>query len=258
MKPSCEERSSKYLEGIFETASEGIFIVDTDGHILRSNPAFDKLLGYGKGELKGKLFTEIVHKRAKVKKVTSAVKIHHFKRSSKSPIEMELINKEGIPVSIKLCSTLIKDDKGKVVEAVGTVEDLKEITEGKNVEKEVNETKEFVEMVIENTVDGIMIGDLSGNIISANAALGKMTGLKKEELIGEHASMFISEDEEIRKIFREKAVDLFEKGNTSYESALKRRDGKHIEVDVTTSLIKDGSGDYIAGVSIFRDISERK
>ncbi|MCK5513478.1 MAG: PAS domain S-box protein, partial [Deltaproteobacteria bacterium] len=150
------------------------------------------------------------------------------------------------------------DDKGKVVEAIGTVEDLKDFTEGKNVEKEVNETKEFVEMVIENTVDGIMIGDLSGNIISANAALGKMTGLKKEELIGEHASMFISEDEEIRKIFREKAVDLFEKGNTSYESALKRRDGKHIEVDVTTSLIKDGSGDYIAGVSIFRDISERK
>ena len=117
MKPSCEERSSKYLEGIFEAASEGIFIVDTAGHILRSNPAFDKLLGYGKGELKGKLFTEIVHKRAKVKKVTSTVNIHHFKHSSKSPVEMELINKQGFNVPAKLRSTLIKDSKGKVIEA---------------------------------------------------------------------------------------------------------------------------------------------
>ncbi len=258
MKSCSEKKSSKYFKGIFKTTSEGILIVDTDGHILESNPALDKLLGYKKGELKGKLFNELVHKRAGLESISSAVKIHHFKQSRKFPLEMELISKKGIVLPVKLRSTLIKDDKGKVVEAVGTVEDLKEITEGKNVEKEVNETKEFVEMVIENTVDGIMIGDLSGNIISVNSALEKMTGLKKEGLIGEHASLFISEDEEIRKIFREKAVGLFEKGNTSYESALKRRDGKHIEVDVTTSLIKDGSGDYIAGVSIFRDISERK
>jgi len=377
MKPSCEERSSKYLEGIFETASEGIFVVDTDGHILRSNPAFDKLLGYGKGELKGKLFTEIVHKRAKVKKVTSAVKIHHFKRSSKSPIEMELINKEGIPVSVKLRSTLIKDDKSKVIEAVGIVEGLRniteieksekelvqirtavenandaiaitdsnwkiiysnrafyklfgytideinrlgipsiykdfdiiknvlqkikkgkrwegeiqtksrggreftcllrtspimgnrssilgllsihtDITERKQAEEELEKTREFLEKVIENTTDGIMIGDLYGNITITNSALEKMTGLKKEELMGEHAAMFIPEDKEIRKMFRDKAAELLEKGNASYESVLKRRDGKHVEVDVNSSLIKDETGDYMAGVSIFRDVSERK
>ena len=234
MKSFSEKKSSKYFKGIFKTTSEGILIVDTGGHILESNPALDKLLGYKKGELNGKLFDELVHKRAGLERISSAVKIHHFKQSSKFPLEMELISKKGIVIPIKLRSTLIKDDKGKVVEAVGTVEDPREITEGRNVEKEVNETKEFVEMVIENTVDGIMIGDLSGNIISVNSALEKMTGLKKEGLIGEHASLFISEDEEIRKIFREKAVGLFEKGNTSYESALKRRDGKHIEVEVTT------------------------
>ncbi len=258
MKSCSEKKSSKYFKGIFKTASEGILIVDTGGHILESNPALDKLLGYKKGELKGKLFNELVHKRDEVKKITSPIKLHHFKQSSKFPLAMELISKKEIILPIKLRSTLIKDDEGKVVEAVGTVEALKDIAEGENVEQEVNEAKEFVEMVIENTVDGIMIGDPSGNIISVNSALEKMTGLREEEMIGEHASLFISEDEEIRKIFRDKAVELFEKGNTSYESALKRRDGKHIEVDVTTSLIKDGSGDCIAGVSIFRDISERK
>ena len=258
MKPLRKGRSSTYFESVFKTASEGILIVDTGGHILESNPALDKLLGYKKGELKGKLFNELVHKRAGLESISSAVKIHHFKQSSKFPFEMELISKKGIVLPIKLRSTLIKDDKGKVVEAVGTVEDLKEITEGKNVEKELNETKDFLEKVIDHTVDGILIADLSGHIIDVNSALENMTGLRKEALIGEHASLLISEEEETRKRFRKKASELFEKGNTSYESSLKRRGGKFIEVDVNTSLIKDEKGDYIAGVSIFRDISERK
>jgi len=258
MKPLRKGRSSTYLESVFKTASEGILIVDTGGHILGSNPALDKLLGYKKGELEGKRFNEIVHQQAEGVRVASAVNIEPFKRPSKVPLEIELMSKKGVVRPVKLRSTLIKDDQGKVVEAVGIIEDLRGITEGRKIEKELNETKDFLEKVIDHTVDGILIADLSGHIIDVNSALENMTGLRKEALIGEHASLLISEDEETRKRFRKKASELFEKGNTSYESSLKRRGGKYIEVDVNTSLIKDEKGDYIAGVSIFRDISERK
>ena len=88
MKSCSEKKSSKYFKGIFKTTSEGILIVDTGGHILESNPALDKLLGYKKGELKGKLFNELVHKRAGLESISSAVKIHHFKQSRKFPLEM--------------------------------------------------------------------------------------------------------------------------------------------------------------------------
>jgi PAS domain S-box-containing protein len=95
-------------------------------------------------------------------------------------------------------------------------------------------------------------------MINVNSALEKMSGLEKEELIGEHASILIKEDEEVRERFRDKVAELFERGYTSYESALKRKDGKHVEVDINSSLIRDGKGEYMAGVSIFRDITKRK
>jgi PAS domain S-box-containing protein len=69
-----KKKSLDYLKGIFETASEGIFFVDTNGQISRTNPAFLKLLGYRERELEGKLFIEIIHRKARVKKIISTSK----------------------------------------------------------------------------------------------------------------------------------------------------------------------------------------
>ena len=145
-----KERPSKYLEGIFETASEGIFVVDAGGHILRSNPTFDRLLGYEKDELKGKLFTEIAHKDVKVQKITSPSKIHHFHRSSEFPLEMELIDKQGNTVPVKFRSVLIHNDRGKVEEAVGLVEDLRKNRGERTLEQKVWETQETLQNVLAN------------------------------------------------------------------------------------------------------------
>ena len=88
-----QERSQKYLEGIFETSSEGIFVIDADGYITRSNPAFEKMLRFENDELKGKMFSAIVHdKNARIQKLTSHIKTHYFQRSSEFPLEMELKN----------------------------------------------------------------------------------------------------------------------------------------------------------------------
>ncbi len=46
---------------IFEQASLGFILVDARGHIMESNPAFERMLGYGKEELRGKTFAEITH-----------------------------------------------------------------------------------------------------------------------------------------------------------------------------------------------------
>lgn len=125
MNFSDNEKSLIYLKGIFEASSEGIFFVDANGYILKSNPAFDKLLGYQKGKLKGRPFIEIVHKSSRVHRTTSLSKIHHFRRSNKLPLKIELIDKKVIAIPVRLRSVLIKNAKGKVVEAIGIVEDLR-------------------------------------------------------------------------------------------------------------------------------------
>ena len=124
--------------------------------------------------------------------------------------------------------------------------------------KEIKEGKEFLESVIEGSRDGIAIADEKGYIISVNTALERMCNFRKEELIGKHASTLTIEDKDLRENIRKKVGELFEKGFIFYEAKHSIGEGDFIDVECSLSMIKDNKGDYIAGVSIIRDITERK
>ncbi|KPJ62014.1 MAG: hypothetical protein AMJ42_00335 [Deltaproteobacteria bacterium DG_8] len=273
MKFYDKGNSLKYLKGIFETAGEGIFIVDADGRLLRSNPTFDKLLGYEKDELKGKLFTEIAHKDAKVQKITSTSKIHHFHRSNEFPMDMEFIHKGGIAVPVRLRSTLIKDEKGKVVEAIGIVEDLREDKGERKLVQKVWETQETLHNVLANSGDAIFVADANGRITIVNGALLQMLGYQEDEIVGKHLIELspyegnfttttredVSITEEYLNHQIEKANELFEKGKvTNYELYLIHKDGKIVPIEATISVLKDQQGERRGSIAICRDITERK
>nr|WP_307726312.1 PAS domain-containing protein [Salinimicrobium tongyeongense] len=48
------ETDQNVFNVLFEAASEGIIVVDTNQNIVSSNLAADNMFGYTKGELKGK------------------------------------------------------------------------------------------------------------------------------------------------------------------------------------------------------------
>ena len=97
-----------------------------------------------------------------------------------------------------------------------------------------------------------------GNIISANSAMANICPFTKKELIGKHASELIIKNEDIIKKILNKTAELLEKGFTSYEAQYKNRNGETLDIECNSSMISDKNGDYIAGVSIIRDISKRK
>jgi len=268
-----KERLLKHGGKFFETARDAIFIVDTDGHLLRTNPAFSKLLGYEKGEVKGRLFTEIVHKRADIQRITSLIKLHHFHRSSELPMEMELINKEGTAVPVRLRSLLIKDDKGEVRKAIGIVEDLRK-DKGEEIPlQNVWETQETLYNVLANSGDAILVVNVNGCITIANEALLKMLDYQEDEIVGRHLTEIspyggsfttttgekVSISEEYNTYNIKKANELFERGKvTSYELYFIRKDKKLIPVEATISVLKDHKGERRGSIAICRDIAERK
>lgn len=248
------EKSEEKYHNLIEFANSG-FITTEKGKITQVNKKAEEIYGYSKDELIGKSPSILTLEKYKNQHREMVDELLEFGKAKKTIFEEEGVKKDCSIFHIEISYSLSKS-KGK--EGYSIIAIMKDITERKKTEKELSETKEFLENLIENTVDGIIICDLSGNIINVNSALEKMSGLEKEELIGEHVSLLIKENEELRKRFREKAVELFEKGNTSYETVFKRKDGKHVEADVNSSMIKDEKGDYIAGVALIRDITEKK
>jgi PAS domain S-box-containing protein len=53
------------LNALFEHATEGIIISDKTGRIVKANPSSERLFGYGKGELEGRIIEDLVPKRYK-------------------------------------------------------------------------------------------------------------------------------------------------------------------------------------------------
>jgi len=71
--------------------------------------------------------------------------------------------------------------------------------------------------------------------------------------------MFGPPDETLRKkIVDELLPKLFSEGKVAFESVFKRKDGSLINTDQTSALTRDDKGNHIGGISIIRDITEKK
>jgi PAS domain S-box-containing protein len=161
----------------------------------------------------------------------------------------------GRYIDVECTSSMIKNEKGDYIAGVSIIRD---ISDRKRVEKEIKKTKEFLENVIESSRDGIVITDENGNILSVNSAMENMCRFNKNELIGEHISIFAAEDKSTIEKLIEKMEELFKKGFTTYETMHKTKEDSYINVECNSSMIKDEKGNYIAGVNIIRNITERK
>jgi len=111
--------------------------------------------------------------------------------------------------------------------------------------------------IVENSDDAIIGKSLQGIITSWNAGAEKIYGYPASEVIGQSISLLIPVDKEddldtiLQKVSRGEPV-------YHYETKRRRKDGRVIDVSLTSSPIKDQNGSIIGVSTIARDISERK
>lgn len=115
----------------------------------------------------------------------------------------------------------------------------------------------YWETVFNTIQDGLMIVDRTGTIVSANKALGSMTGYRKEDLIGSRCTVLRCD---ICEMARDSNGDqwcvLFRTGKLRMRRCtLTRKDGSHIQVLKNASLLKSREGEIIGAVETLTDIS---
>ncbi len=241
------------LMQIFNTTVEGVRVIDKDCNVLLVNETFSKLSGIGGEKMTGKKCHEVF--RSHLCNSPQCPLIRILGGEVRVECDTEVEAKDGMCIPCAVTATPFRGSDGN---PLGIVEYVRDITERKKSERELQETKEFLERVIENSKDGILIVDENGLILSCNPALEQMNEFSKEEMVGKHASILTIDDKEMRKRILEKTSELLEKGYASYEATFKAKDGKYIDTECISSMIANEEGRYIAGVSIIRDVTERK
>ncbi len=121
--------------------------------------------------------------------------------------------------------------------------------------RELEETKEYLQNILENSADIIITTDLDYNIVSFNAGAENLLGYKRDQVQGTPLRMLYANEDSylniIRRVEQEGAI-------TNFETEMVSKDNKRLVVSLTQSRLIDKSGQPIGMVSICRDITAQK
>jgi len=141
-------------------------------------------------------------------------------------------------------------------EITGAVETTLEITERKNAEESLRESKEKYQMLVEKLREGVLLENNNGFITFVNPHIAKMLGYSEEELLGKHYT-FIVPEEELHKIKAE--ASKRPRGiSSTYEASLLAKDKHQVPVIITTTSLFSKDKKFDGVLSVFTDITERK
>ncbi len=264
--------TKEFLESIIDNSTDGIIITDEEGYIIRTNRAFADLVADTKEEVLEKHLAEFslgsygsgtfLSKTGEFIKIDdnylNVTRQNHeklFENGRISNWETYLRAKDKRLVPVDISGLVLFDEHGEISNTVSLV---REITDRKIAEKNLKDTKEFLSSVIESSQDIILITDSYGIILSLNSAFEKTTGFKRENFIGKHTSSLVIDDKGIREQIKNRTEELFSKGYSFYNAIWETKDRRRIEIECVSSMIKDETGRYTGGVSIIRDVTERK
>lgn len=123
-------------------------------------------------------------------------------------------------------------------------------------QKQVEELKDYLQGLIENSADAIVTTDLEGFVTSWNIGAEKIYGYTKGEVIGRFMPFIPDFLIEMERGYTERVKN----GEIlkDMETIRKTKDGKLINVNLTLSPIKDAVGSIIGISGIARDVTEKK
>jgi PAS domain S-box-containing protein len=131
----------------------------------------------------------------------------------------------------------------------------REIEERKKTEAELQRTKDYLENVIDNSVDAIGIVDRQGRFLLWNRRATEIYGYQPEELADKTAFDLYPNPEELDRMLHRLRRDGVVR---EYEIPMQKMDGSIVPMDISISLLRDGRGRTIGSVCVARDLSERK
>jgi len=144
------------------------------------------------------------------------------------------------------------------------VEGYSMMVEKVRLQKELIETKNFLESIVEKAGDAISVVDLEGKVLYWNEGAERIYGYKKEEALGRELSELVYPQDSGLKAKEEGSMkglmEQVKKGEVIPNVEVRRqtKDGREIITSMTLSPLKDAEGKVIGASRICKDITHLK
>ena len=249
---SLKESEKKY-RNLFEEAPNAYFSIRADGTIKNCNQAAIELLGYTKEELlKMNLFDLYTNKPYGLEKARELFK-HFLKGGAIQDKELQMKNKEDLPIWVSLTVKPVKNKKGEVIESRSMVIN---INDRKEAEKDLYDKQNFLESIIKASPIGIGVVN-NRMFIKVNDYFCNLVGYTRDELLGQNARMVYPSDKDYEYVGKEKYKQLKKYGIGTVETRFKRKNGEILDILLSSTLI-DPKNPSMGVTFTVLDITERK
>jgi len=240
------------LQTIYQNAVEGITYVDPEENIVYANKAFADIIGYEQEQLAGMNLRRFVDEESWAK-----IRTETEKRLKGKASRYELIFRrtDGITRNVQISGSPLFDSDGGFAGTVGIVLD---VTASKNAEETAKESEEKWHSLFEMAPDGMATTDMKGVITSVNSAFLRLTGYKREDIVGKRFTKLQTiKPKDIPKYLKLMISALRGRLPEPFEYSYVRKDGTIGWGEAHVGSLKK-NGKTIGYQMIFREITERK
>jgi len=227
------ERGKKEWEATFDTIADLIFLTDARGNIIRVNKAVNDKLSMGYKELVGKPLYEVLglKENGLPTDKTSELEFPIFKGYFELFIRAARF--EGLPPR--------------------DIYILHDITDRKNIEKEILRQKTYFEALVQNNPAAIVVLDTNESVVSCNPAFSQLFGYSSDEILGKNLDSVIATEETIHEAaqFTQRALA----GTFHAISQRRCKDGTMVDVEILGVPVVVGA-EKAGALGIYHNITE--
>ncbi len=274
---------------LMQTVPDIIYRLDKNGNFIFLNDSVERL-GYTQDELLGLHFENLILEED-LDKVSYARVVNRIRREQTIPVcspglfdERRAFNRKTTGLEVRLkrkagpqTGAEIPDSNWEIIADVsctgiretivdegcdpfvGTVGIIRDITERKRLQAQVEEQKARMEAIFNTAVDAIIVIDEKGIIESMNQAASRIFGYPASDMLGHNISMLMPPPH--RELHDSYLARYLATGHSTVlgsnrEEVGVRRDGSHFPLEVSVSEVNLRG--RVLFTAIVRDITERK
>jgi rsbT co-antagonist protein RsbR len=231
-------------------ADTEVIMLDTDGIVRTWNRGGETITGYSADEIIGKPVSTFYTEEDRnsglaARELEFAAKNGHFS------IEGWRVSKSGQRFWASVSIQPMRDASGA---ATGFVKITRDITAEKQRDTELRTAALMIDAIRDYEV---ILLDMNGIVRSWNKGAETLKGYREEEAIGQHVSIFYTE-EDLRKGLAARELETATRtGRFEFEGWRVRKGGTKFWANIILTPLRDDTGEQIGFVKVARDLTER-